>query len=145
MSPADQQRQRTALHWAWSWPSLMVIVIVMLTAILGPWFGEIEGIVAPVTTKVTLENIREADGNTYFTMRFTKLRNCELRGVTIRRNGVSVASGPAPGEPTPSTVSPGPRQSQMWFAFGGLPVDGLEIIWAHRCTFLWTTITRVYP
>jgi len=137
--------QRSALHWAWSWPSLMIVTTVILIAMLGPWFGELEGIVAPVTTKVTLDNVREADGNTYFTMHFTKLRNCELRGVTIRRNGVSVVSGPAPGEEPPVTIATGPRTSQLWFAFGGLPIDDLEIVWAHKCTFLWTTITRAYP
>ncbi len=142
MSPAER---RHASLWVWSWPSLTVVVTVFLLITFGPWLGVVEGAVAPVTSKITLTNVQERDHRTYFVMNFEKFRNCELKGITVRRKGVSVVAGPAKDDSVTGTISTGPRRSQLWFVEGGLPVDDMEILWSHSCSFLWTTVTAAYP
>ena len=144
MSPASVRK--AFLDYSWSVPSLLAIILVLSIAVLGPLLGQIEGELAPVTSKVTFSDVREEDGSTVFRMAFEKRRNCMLVGVTVKRFGVSVPAGPIPGQAGPSgTVAPGERVSQLWAIPGVPPLDDVEVIFAHRCTFLWTTLTRAFP
>jgi hypothetical protein len=132
---------------SWSIPSIAIILTVGAIALFGPWLGQVEGIVAPVTGKVRILNPQEdGAGNTQFRMQFEKLRSCELIGVTVRRRGVAVPAGPVANQPASAgTLTVGPRASQLWLVPGSMPLDDLSISWAHRCSVFWVTITDVYP
>ncbi len=130
----------------WSIPGLFIIAVVFVLAIFGPWIGELEGQLFPVTSKVTISDIQEDGEGTLFRMGFNKLRNCELIGITVKRRGVAVPAGPAPGEIGGNgTLAPGARRSQAWLVPGSTPLDDMEITWSHRCSPFWVTITHAYP
>ena len=125
----------------------MVIALFVLTIVtLGPSLGVLQGRFFPVTSRVVLFDIRydENVGRTYFKMEFEKYYNCDLRGVTFRRLGVSVVAGPA--EPTISgTVTTGKRKSGEWLVAGSPPLDDVTIEWSHNCHPLWTVLTDATP
>jgi hypothetical protein len=129
----------------WSIPGLFVIAVVFALAIFGPRIGELEGQVFPVTGKVTISDVRVSDDGTRFRMGFSKNRNCELIGITVKIRGVAVPAGPAPGEVgSNGTLATGERRSQVWLVPGST-LDDMEISWSHRCSLFWVTITHAYP
>ena len=132
---------------SWSIPSIAVILTVGAIALFGPWLGQVEGVIAPVTGKVKILDPQEdGAGNVTFRMQFEKLRSCELIGVTVRRRGVAVPAGPVANQPAPSgTLTVGPRASALWSVPGSMPLDDLSISWAHRCSVFWVTVTVAYP
>lgn len=133
---------------SWSIPSIAIIFTVGTIAIFGPWLGQAEGVIAPVTGKVRIIDPQEdGAGNVTFRMQFEKLRpGCELLGVTVRRRGVAVPAGPVANQPAPSgTLTVGPRVSQLWSVPGSMPLEDMSIAWSHRCSPFWVTVSVVYP
>lgn len=122
-----------------------MLLLLMALPIYGPLLGPIEGYLAPVTSKVTFVDVREFEGGTVLRMSYTKLRNCEIVGVSLDRFGAAIRFEPvADSKATLTTRGTGPQISREWFV-DAKSLDGLRLRWFHRCSPLYVTETVAYP
>jgi hypothetical protein len=143
MSP--HERRQFAVNFTWSWPAVLVLLVLAMLPIWGPLLPPLEGAIAPVTSKVTFIQQTPAEGGMTVRMSYTKLRDCEILGVSLDRNGVPIEFVPISGSvDTLVTRGTGPQISRQWF-IGSDNLDGLRLRWIHRCNPLFTTITIAYP
>lgn len=141
MSPG----RKFAIDVTWSWPVVFLLAIAILLPVWGPLVGPIEGMIAPVTGKVTFIQRTEVEGGFTVRMSYTKLRNCEIVGVSMDQNGVAIEFEPVENsQATLTTRGTGPQISREWFV-GARDLDGLRLRWLHRCSPFYITVTVAYP
>ena len=143
MSP--HERRQFAVNFTWSWPAVIVLLILAMLPIWGPLIPPIEGLIAPVTSKVTFVQQMPTEGGTLTRMSYTKTRDCEILGVSMDVNGVPIEFEPVNGSvDILSTRGTGPQVSRQWFAATD-DMSRARLRFVHRCNPLWTTITIAFP
>ncbi len=127
------------------WPTLVLLTLASLLPVYGPFMVYVEGAVLPVTTKIrVLEPVLLEDGLALnFRYSYTKLRACEYVGVEARLGADRIDFDRVPGQPVVGTRGPGRQVSAMW-RLAATSLNGVEIWFIHRCSFLWLTMTKVY-
>lgn len=102
----------------------------------------------PVTSKITVRDLREVPGGIAFRFEYRKIRNCELVTTALMIGDVQRVFRVVPGQEAPDASpvrEPGLQVSRMWFADVS-SLDGAEIRFIHRCPPTpWLTVTKVYP
>ena len=122
----------------------MLFLFAMLP-VWGPLIPPIEGAVWPVTSKVTFVDQTAVSGGLKARMSFTKLRNCEIVGLSLDKNNVPIEFEPITGYiGSLVTRGTGPQITRFWF-IGADSIDGMRLRFIHRCNPLWTTVTVVFP
>ncbi len=111
----------------------------------GPW---VETQLFPVTSKVTIHDLKEVPGGLTFRFSYRKLRNCELVTTALMIGDVQRVFRVVPGQDEAGDNQrrePGVQLSRLWFA--DIPaLEGVEIRFIHRCVPTpWLSVTRVYP
>jgi hypothetical protein len=136
---------KLALDLTWSWPVTVLLLVVTLMPLYGPLLPPLEGQFLPVTSKVRFVDVIEVDGGLRTRMSYTKLRDCQILGVSMDRNGMPVEFEPVVGS-TDSLVTrgTGPQISREWFV-GASKLDDVRLRWIHRCNPLWTVVTVAFP
>jgi len=124
-----------------AWPMMVLLALVALLPLYGPWFPPIEGALFPVTSKITVGEAVAHDGSMLFRFSYEKYRTCEIVGVEATINGKPVDFGRADDTP-PGTRIPGDQTSRVW-RLGSPSLDGLAVFFIHRCHPYWITITKV--
>lgn len=143
MSP--HERRQFTINFTWSWPVMIVLLILAMLPIYGPLIPPIEGAIAPVTSKVTFIQQTPAEGGLTARMSYTKLRDCEIIGVSMDKNGVPIEFEPVVGSTDNlSTRGTGPQISRLWFA-GTDDLSGVRLRWYHRCNPFWIAVTVAFP
>lgn len=143
MSP--HERRQFTINFTWSWPAVLTLLFLAMLPVWGPLLPPIEGMIAPVTSKVTFIQQTQVEGGMTARMSYTKNRDCEIIGVSLDRNGVPVDFEPVGGSTDVlQTRGTGPQISRLWF-IGADKTDGLRLRFVHRCSVLWTTVTVAYP
>lgn len=143
MSP--HERRQFAVNFTWSWPAVFVMLILAMLPVWGPLLPPIEGHVWPVTSKVSFVSVEPADGGFVTRMSYSKLRDCEILGVSMDKNGVPVEFEPINGSvDILLTRGTGPQISRQWFV-GSDDTKSLRLRFVHRCNPLFTTVTVAYP
>lgn len=131
---------RKELKWA-ALRAGLVVVFAGLTGVLiyGPFVGGLEGHFAPVVDGLAVGNVLQSGKGVEFDFTYWKLRDCRLVGVEADRAGERVMFFPL------DRIAPkllGFQQSGKWFLEGN-GVEGVSLMFYHRCNPLWVTITRV--
>lgn len=143
MSPLE--RRQLAIHVTWTWPAVIVLFVLAMLPIYGPLLPPLEGAVWPVTSKVSFVNAAPTEGGLTARMSYTKLRDCEIIGVSLDRNGVPIEFEPVAGSlEALTTRGTGPQISRQWF-IGADSTDGLRLRFIHRCSPWWMTVTIAFP
>jgi len=142
---APYERNQLILSIAWTWPAIISMLVLVMIPVWGPLMPPLEGQVLPVTTKVKFINPRPVDGGTHVRMSYVKLRDCQILGVSMDKNGVPIEFEPvATSVDSLVTRGTGPQISREWFV-GADSTEGVRLRWVHRCGPWWTTITVAYP
>lgn len=124
---------------------MIALLITAMIPIYGPLIPPIEGALWPVTTKVAFIDARPVDGGMAVRMSYTKLRDCEIIGVSMDRKTIPVEFDPIDGSTAKLTTrGTGPQISREWFV-GSDSLDDLRLRFIHRCNPLWLTVTVAYP
>lgn len=124
---------------------MFILLFFSMLPVWGPLIPPLEGRIAPVTSKVTFIEQPPVEGGFTVRMSYTKLRDCEIIGVSMDRNGVPIEFEPVNGSLDKLfTRGTGPQISRQWFV-GDDSLDGLRLRWIHRCHVLWTAVTVAYP
>jgi len=141
MSPQSE----AVIRFTWSWPVLLALLTLILFPLYAPLFPTVEGRVMPVTGKIVFVDVHPGpDGkSTLLRMKYEKLRDCELLGVTADHGGDPLDFDRVDGGP-PITVPTGWRISGVW-RISVTDLSGIRIRWVHRCNLFWTTVTVGYP
>jgi hypothetical protein len=142
---APYERNQLILSVAWTWPAIISMLVFAMIPIWGPLLPPLEGQLLPVTSKVRFVNVVEVEGGLRTRMSYTKLRDCQILGVSMDRNGLPVEFEPVVGS-TESLVTrgTGPQISREWFV-GASKLDDVRLRWIHRCNPLWTVVTVAFP
>lgn len=134
-----------AIQFTWTWPVMILLLIIAMIPVYGPLMPPIDGTLAPVTSKVTFIEQRAVDNGLVVRMRYTKNRDCEFVGVTMDRRGVPIEFDPVQGSKNRLTTrGTGLQVSREWF-IGADKLDDIRLRFIHRCNPLWLTVTVVYP
>lgn len=142
---SHHERRQFAVNFTWSWPAVLTLLFLAMLPVWGPLLPPIEGMIAPVTSKVTFIQQTQVEGGLTARMSYTKNRDCEIIGVSLDRNGVPVDFEPVGGSTDVlQTRGTGPQISRLWF-IGADKIEGLRLRFVHRCSVLWTTVTAAYP
>ena len=123
--------------------AVAVLIVLLVLPIVWPLLPVLDGTLFPVTTKVQFIDVRPVDGGMSVRMQFVKKRDCQLIGQGVDREGIPIQFEPISGE-EPITLPSGLRVSRPWF-IGTDSLDGVRLIWVHRCSAWFTTITIGYP
>ena len=124
---------------------MIVLFVLAMLPIYGPLLPPLEGAVWPVTSKVSFVNAAPTEGGLTARMSYTKLRDCEIIGVSLDRNGVPIEFEPVAGSlEALTTRGTGPQISRQWF-IGADSTDGLRLRFIHRCSPWWMTVTIAFP
>jgi hypothetical protein len=143
MSPHESRQ--FALSVTWTWPVVVSLLILAMLPVWGPLIPPLEGMIAPVTTKVTFIDQTPVEGGLNVRMAYVKMRDCEIIGVSLDKNGVPIEFSPVSGSTDKLlTKGTGPQISRVWFV-GNDSTNGLRLRFVHRCTPLWTVVTIAYP
>jgi hypothetical protein len=143
MSP--HERRQFTINFTWSWPAVIVLLFLAMLPIYGPLIPPLEGMIAPVTSKVTFIQQTPVEGGMTVRMNYNKLRDCEILGVSMDRNGVPIEFEPVVGSlDSLVTRGTGPRISRQWL-IGSDSTDGLRLRFIHRCSPWWMTVTIAFP
>ena len=141
----DHERRQFAINVTWSWPAIITLLVLAMVPIWGPLMPPLEGTIWPVTSKIAFVGVRPVEGGFYARMSYTKLRDCEIIGVSMDSRGVPVEFEPVSGSvDTLQTRGTGPQISREWF-IGSDSLDDVRLRFVHRCSIAWTTITVAYP
>ena len=134
-----------AVQFTWTWPVMIVLLIIAMIPVYGPLMPPIDGTLAPVTSKITFIEQRAVDNGLVARMRYTKNRDCEIVGVAMDRHGIPIEFEPIAGsENRLTTRGTGLQVSREWF-IGADKLDDIRLRFIHRCNPLWLTVTVVYP
>lgn len=129
----------------WTWPGALAVLILAMLPVWGPLVPPLEGAVWPVTSKVTFVEQKLVAGGFTVRMSYNKLRDCEIIGVSMDRNGVPIEFEPVNGSVDKLTTrGTGPQISREWF-IGSDRIDELRLRFIHRCSPFWTTVTIAFP
>lgn len=143
MSP--HERRLLAVNVTWTWPTILLLLTLAMLPVWGPLMPPLEGMIAPVTSKVSFINAAPVEGGFTARMSYTKNRDCEIIGVSMDKNGVPVEFEPVAGSlDALVTRGTGPQISRLWF-IGNDDLNGLRLRWTHRCHPLWIVVTVAYP
>lgn len=124
---------------------VLLMLFLAMVPIWGPLLPPVEGYLAPVTSKVSFVNAAPTEGGLTARMSYTKLRDCEIIGVSLDRKGVPVEFEPVSGSlDALTTRGTGPQISRQWF-IGNEDTEGLRLRFVHRCNPLFTTVTVAFP
>ena len=141
----SHERRQFTISVTWTWPVIIGLLILAMVPIWGPLMPPLEGQLLPVTTKVKFINTRPIEGGTILRMSYEKLRDCQILGVSMDKNGVPIEFEPVAGSlDVLTTRGTGPQISREWFA-GTDKLDDVRLRWVHRCSWLWTTVTIAFP
>lgn len=143
MSP--HERRQFTINFTWSWPAVIVLLVLAMLPIWGPLIPPIEGTILPVTSKVTFIQQVPVEGGMQLRMSYTKNRDCEILGESLDSNGVPIEFEPIAGS-TDNLVTrgTGPQISRLWFA-GTDDLTHVRLRFVHRCSPFWTTVTIAFP
>ena len=143
MSP--HERRQLAINVTWTWPMVIILLVLSMLPAWGPLLPPLEGAILPVTTKVKFINVKPVDGGLAVRMSYQKLRDCQILGVSMDKNNVPIEFEPLVGSvDTLVTKGTGPQISREWFV-GVDSVVGIRLRWIHRCGPWWTTVTVAFP
>lgn len=143
MSP--HERRQFTVNFTWSWPAVLTLLFLAMIPIWGPLTPPLEGQLLPVTTKVKFINTRPVEGGVILRMSYEKMRDCQILGVSMDKNGVPIEFEPVAGSlDVLTTRGTGPQISREWFA-GTDKLDDVRLRWVHRCNPLFTTVTLAFP
>jgi hypothetical protein len=143
MSP--HERRQFAVNVTWTWPMVLTLLFLAMIPVWGPLLPPLEGALAPVTTKVAFIQQTPVEGGLNVRMSYEKLRDCQILGVSMDKNGVPVEFEPVVGSVDALvTRGTGPQISRLWFV-GNDNVTDVRLRWIHRCSPLWTVVTVAYP
>lgn len=124
---------------------VLLMLFLAMVPIWGPLLPPVEGYLAPVTSKVSFVNAAPTEGGLTARMSYTKLRDCEIIGVSLDRKGVPVEFEPVSGSlDALTTRGTGPQISRQWF-IGNEDTEGLRLRFVHRCNPFFTTVTVAFP
>jgi hypothetical protein len=124
---------------------VLLMLFLAMVPIWGPLLPPVEGYLAPVTSKVSFVNAAPTEGGLTARMSYTKLRDCEVIGVSLDRGGVPIEFEPIAGSlEALTTRGTGPQISRQWF-IGADSTDGLRLRFIHRCSPWWMTVTIAFP
>lgn len=143
MPPAE--RRQFAVNFTWSWPAILTLLFFAMLPIWGPLMPPLEGALFPVTTKVKFVNVKAVEGGLVLRMSYVKLRDCQILGVSMDKNGVPIEFEPVAGSvDVLTTRGTGSQISREWFV-GTDDVSDVRLRWAHRCNPFWIVVTIAYP
>ena len=142
MSPSA----KAALSITWTWPTMVLLLILGMTPLVAPMMPQIDGHLFPVTSKVQFVNVKEVEGGLTVQMQYEKLRDCEYLGTTLTSSdGLPIPFAPAAVNASqPDTKATGQQLSRRWLV-GASSLEGVRLRWVHRCQPFWITITDAYP
>jgi len=124
---------------------VLTMLLLAMIPIWGPLLPPLEGQLLPVTSKVKFIEQMPVEGGLNVRMSYQKLRDCQILGVSMDKNGVPIEFEPVVGSiDTLVTRGTGPQISRLWFV-GNDNVDDVRLRWIHRCGPWWTTVTVAYP